>query len=383
MKLVKPDIFEEKSFLQIVKLIQQSKQKAFASVNKELIDLYLNIGKYINKKVDSDGWGKGTVEKLSIYIQSKLNGMNGFSVQNLWRMKQFYEVYKHFPKLSSMLRELSWTNNIIILSKTKSIEEKEFYIKLSIKEKYSSRELEGQINSSVYERFLLSHKKLSTLLTELDTSSRRTKLSPLMRELNKTSDGRKSERKTTIAEMQTERNFNDVFKDTYVFEFLDLPKDFNEKDLRKALVKNLREFILELGKGFSFIGEEYRLQVGNKDFFVDLLFYHRGLQCLVAIDLKTDEFSPEYLGKLNFYLEALDKKQKLNHENPSVGLLLCKTRDEEVVRYAINRSLSPSKVAEYETQLIDKELLKQKLHELGRFYMLPRKSNARKRKKLK
>jgi len=364
LKLAKPDIFGEKSFLQIIKLIQQSKQKAFASVNKELIDLYLNIGKYISKKVDSDGWGKGTVEKLSIYIQTKLNGMNGFSAQNLWRMKQFYEMYKHFPKLSSLLRELSWTNNIIILSKTKSIEEKEFYIKLSIKEKYSTRELERQINSSVYERFLLSRKKLSTLLTELDNSSSSKKLSPLVRELEK----------------QRLQQIDEVFKAKYIFEFLDLSKDFNEKDLRKSLVKNLKEFILELGKGFTFIGEEYRLQVGNKDFFIDLLFFHRGLQCMVAIDLKIDDFSPEYLGKMNFYLEVLDKKQKLVHENPSVGLLLCKTKDDEVVNYAMNRNLSPTKVAEYETQLINKEILKRKLHELGEYYLLSAKLKVNKNK---
>ena len=148
-----------------------------------------------------------------------------------------------------------------------------------------------------------------------------------------------------------------------------MPKDFNEKDLRKSLVKNLKEFILELGKGFTFVGEEYRLQVGSKDFFVDLLFFHRGLRCLVAIDLKIDDFSPEYLGKMNFYLEALDKKQKLENENPSVGLLLCKTKDDEVVNYAMNRNLSPTKIAEYETQLIDRNILKQKLHELGEYFL--------------
>jgi predicted nuclease of restriction endonuclease-like (RecB) superfamily len=320
---VKPDIIDEKSFTQIVQLIQKSKQRAYASVNKELIDLYWNIGKYISKKVDSDGWGKGTVEKLSVFIQKELQGARGFSSENLWRMKKFYETYHAVPKLSTLLRELSWSNNLHILSKTKSIEEKKFYISLAVKEKYTARELERQINSSVFERYLLSKKKLSTLLTELGKSARSEELSSLVTELEK----------------PLEHKLNEVFKDNYVFEFLDLPKDFNERDLRKALVNNLKEFILELGKGFSFVGEEYRLQVGNKDFFIDLLFYHRGLQCLVAIDLKINDFSPEYLGKMNFYLEVLDKKQKLDHENPSVGLLLCKTKDDEVVNYAMNRSL--------------------------------------------
>ncbi len=347
------DIIEKKSFTQIVELIKQSKQRAFASINRELIDLYWKIGKYISNKIESDGWGKGTVEKLARYIQKEMIGSKGFSQQNLWRMKQFYEVYSPFPKLSPLVRELSWTNNLNIFTKTKTIEEKEFYLKLAIKEKYSKRELERQINSAVYERFLLSHKKLSSLLAELDISSSNTKLSPLLRELEK----------------PRLQQIDEVFKDKYIFEFLDLPKDFSEKDLRKALVKNLKEFILELGKGFTFVGEEYRLQVGKKDFSVDLLFFHRGLRCLVAIDLKIDDFSPEFLGKMNFYLEALDKKQKLEHENPSVGLLLCKSKDDEVVNYAMNRNLSPTKIAEYETQLIDKNILKKKLHELGEYFL--------------
>ncbi len=353
MKVAEADIIEKKSFTQIVELIKQSKQRAFASVNTELINLYWNVGEYISKKTESDGWGKGTVEALSYYIQKEMIGARGFSSQNLWRMKQFYEVYSAFPILSSLLRELTWTNNIIILSKTKSIEEKEFYLNLAIKEKYTTRELERQINSSVYERFLLSQQKLSTVLQELRKPAENSKLSPLVTEIGKPAF----------------QQINEVFRDKYIFEFLDLPKDFSEKDLRKSLVKNLKEFILELGKGFTFVGDEYRLQVGNKDFFVDLLFFHRGLQCLVAIDLKIDEFSPEYLGKINFYLEALDKKQKLEHENPSVGLILCKTKDDEIVNYAMNRSLSPTKIAEYETQLIDKNILKQKLHELGEYFL--------------
>lgn len=337
MALTEANTTETKSFVKIVELIQQSKQKVFATVNTELIDLYWKIGEYISKKTKSDGWGKGTVEELSHFIQKEMLSSRGFSPQNLWRMKQFYETYSHLPKLSTLLRELTWSNNLHILTKTKSIEEKEFYLNLAVKEKYSARELERQINSAVFERFLLSRQKLSTVLTELEK--------PVFLEIN------------------------EVFRDKYVFEFLDLPQNYSEKDLRKSLVKNLREFILELGKSFTFVGEEYRLQVGTKDFFVDLLFYHRGLQCLVAIDLKIDDFSPEYLGKMNFYLEALDNTQKLDHENPSVGLILCKTKDDEIVNYSLNRSLSPTKIAEYETQLIDKNLLKKKLHELGEYYI--------------
>lgn len=319
MKVAEADIIEKKSFTKIVDLIKQSKQKAFASVNVELIDLYWNIGEYISKKTKFDGWGKGTVEELSRYIQKEMIGTRGFSTENLWRMKKFYETYSQFPKLSTLLRELTWTNNLIILSKTKPIEEKEFYLNLSVKEKYSKRELERQINSAVYERFLLSQQKLSSVVRELKKESNQ-KLSPLVTELEK----------------PVFQQISEVFRDKYIFEFLDLPKDFSEKDLRKSLVKNLKEFIIELGKGFAFVGEEYRLQVGNKDFFVDLLFFHRGLRCLVAVDLKIDDFSPEYLGKMNFYLEALYNTQKLDHENPSVGLILCKTKDDEIVNYAMN-----------------------------------------------
>lgn len=256
MSLTEVNTTETKSFVKIVELIQQSKQRAFASVNTELIDLYWKIGEYISKKTESDGWGKGTVEELSRFIQNEMIGSRGFSSENLWRMRKFYDTYSPFPKLSTLLRELTWTNNIIILSKTKSVEEKEFYINLSIKEKYSKRELDRQISSAVFERFLLSQQKLSPLVREMNRDSSTEKLSPLVTELEKPAF----------------QQINEVFRDKYVFEFLDLPENFSEKDLRKSLVKNLREFILELGKGFTFIGEEYRLQVGTKDFFVDLLF---------------------------------------------------------------------------------------------------------------
>jgi predicted nuclease of restriction endonuclease-like (RecB) superfamily len=222
------------------------------------------------------------------------------------------------------LREISWSNNLHILSKTKSFEEKEFYIKLCIKEKYSSRELERQISSSFYERYMLS----------------------------------------TKANYPQTNNTKQIFRDSYMFEFLNLPENFRERDLQKAIIQNLKNFLLEFGKDFIFIGEEYKIQVGNSDFFIDLLFYHRGLSCLVAFELKIDDFKPEYLGKLNFYLEALDQDIKKEHENPSVGIILCKSKDNDIVEYALNRNLSPALVAEYNTKLIDKKILQRKLHEL-------------------
>jgi len=243
-------------------------------------------------------------------------------------MKQFYETYIDYPKLSPLVREISWTNNLLIFSRCRTIEEMEFYLKLVKQESYSKRELDRQISASFFERTIIGNSKLSPLVSESND------------DLTKT------------------------FKDSYVFEFLNLPDPHSEGDLQLGLVRQMKNFILELGKDFLFIEEEYKLQVGNSDFYVDLLFYHRGLQCLVAFELKADKFKPEHLGQLNFYLEALDRDVKKPNENPSIGVLLCKDKDSEVVEYALNRSLSPTMVSEYKTQLPDKKLLQQKLYEL-------------------
>lgn len=205
-----------------------------------------------------------------------------------------------------------------------------FYLRLSGKERYSKRELDRQISASVFERTLIGNLKLSAVLRELHPA------------------------------------IEGTFRDSYVFEFLNLPEPHNEGDLQHALIAELHSFILELGKDFLFVGEEYRLQVGNTDFFTDLLFYHRGLQCMVMFELKTDKFKPEFLGKLNFYLEALDRDVKKENENPSIGVLLCKGKDQTVVEYALARNLSPATIADYETKLPDKKLLMAKLDEFAR-----------------
>ncbi len=317
----------EKQFIEIRQLINKAKQKAFKSVNTELINLYWDIGKYISNKIANQEWGKGIVKNLSKYLTENEPDMKGFSPQNLWRMKQFYEAYHNNTKLSSLVREITWTNNMVILSKTKTEEEREFYIRLSIKERLSKRELERQIDSAVFERIIISKEKLA----------------PVVREIHPTA--------------------NQAFKDKYSLEFLSLPKKYNEKNLRKSIILNLKEFILEFGKDFAFVGEEYRIQVGMKDFYIDLVFYHRDLQCLVAIDLKITDFKPEYLGKMEFYLEALDRDVKKKHEKPSVGLILCKSKDSKIVEYALSRSVSPMLISQYETKLIDKKLLETKLDE--------------------
>ena len=214
----------------------------------------------------------------------------------------------------------------MIMSKAKTVEERHFYIALCIKEAYSSRELERQIESAYYERYVFSQEKL------LPEPIKGLKENP--------------------------------FLDSYVIEFLDLPKNFKESDLRKGLIQNMKDFILEVGKDFTFIDEEYRVQVGGEDFRMDLLFFHRGLQCLVAFELKIGKFKPEYISNMDFYLEALDRQKKKENENPSVGIILCASKDDEVVEYAMSRTLSPMMVSEYKLQLPEKAVLQKKLQEL-------------------
>ena len=322
-----PELVPQPDFAAVVELIRRSRAAAFRAVNTHLIDLYWNIGEYISHRIESENWGDAVVVNLADFIARTEPGAKGFTDKNLWRMRQFYKTYRDEPKLSTLCREISWSNNRSIMTRCKSVEEKEFYLRLCAKDRYSNRELERQISASVFERTIIGNQKLS----------------PLVRELHPFIEG--------------------TFRDSYVFEFLNLPEPHNESDLQRALIAGMRNFILEIGKDFLFVGEEYRLQVGNTDFFTDLLFYHRGLQCLVMFELKTDKFKPEFLGKLNFYLEALDRDVKKEHENPSIGVLLCKGKDQTVVEYALARNMSPAMIADYETKLPDKKLLMAKLDE--------------------
>ena len=318
----------EIEFREINRLIKKAKSEALKHVNKELIKLYWNVGKFISNKLDSSRWGDGVVEQLARFLQRTQPELKGFSRRGLYRMRQFYETYTEFENVSTLLTQIPWSNHLHIIAKCKTIEEKEFYLRLSAKEKYAARDLERQIDSCLYERTMLSKGGFPKKLKEIHGDS------------------------------------VNVFRDTYVLEFLQLPERFTELDLRKRIAGNLKDFLLEIGRDFSFIAEEYRLQVGNNDYYIDLLFYHRGLSCLVAFELKVTDFKPEYLGKINFYLEALDRLAKKTNENPSVGVLLCKSKDAEVVEFALSRNLSPTLVAEYETKLIDKKVLRKKFHEL-------------------
>lgn len=286
----------EQSFKPILALIRQSQRQALQAVNAALVDLYWRIGEYLTLKIRAGGWGQGTVQDLARWLQNREPGLRGFSAQNLWRMRQFFEAYREDPNLSALLRELPWTHNIIILNKCRGQEERGFYLKTAAKERWGSRELERQIASALFERVVTGRPRHSHSLSALHPDA------PSM------------------------------FRDRYFVEFLGLPETYAEKDLHRGLLLHLRAFLLELGRDFCFVGCEFGIQVGGQ-----------------------------------VYLEALDRQYRKPHEAPSIGILLCKGQNADVVEYALNRTLSPALVADYETQLPDKTLLRAKLDE---FYEL-------------
>ena len=315
------------NFSEIVNMIETRRNNAYKKVNEELISLYWDFGKYISEKVNDSNWGDKIVDKLVEFMKREYPTMRGFNRAGIYRMKQFYETYKDDEFVSALLTQISWTNHLLIMSKAKTKEERDFYVALSAKEHYSSRELERQLDSAYYERYMLSSGKQPPELVS--------------------------------------QNIRNSILDTYVLEFLDLPEQYSERNFRKAIIENLKQFILEFGKDFTFIGEEYRVQVGGQDFYIDLLFYNRALSCLVPIELKIGKFKPEHIGQINFYLEALDRDVKKPNENPSVGLILCASKDDAVVEYALSRSMSPTLVSDYTLCLPDKAILKDKLQELA------------------
>ena len=310
----------------LIHIIEESRQNALKKVNEELIKMYWKVGEFLSKETEHASYGDAYIDEISREIQETFPGIKGFNRRGLYRMKKFYETYKDNEIVTPLVTQISWTNHLLIMSGCKTDEEREFYIRLCIKENYSKRQLERQLDSGYYERYMLS--------------------------------------KETLLPESVKKLGENPFLDSYVMEFLDLPNEFHENDLRKALIRNMKDFILELGKDFTFIDEEYKVQVGGDDFRIDLLFYHRGLQCLVAIELKIGKFKPEYISKLDFYLEALDRQVKKENENPSVGLLLCAAKNDEVVEYAMSRTMSPMLVSQYQLQLPDKAVFEKKLQQL-------------------
>jgi len=355
----------DSTFTEIAKLIASAKVRAAQAVNTALIDLYWQVGRIISRKIAAAEWGEGVVDQLATYLARAHPGLRGFTRRNLFRMRQFYDAWRDHElvppagalmasdagrtgrpivtpavtqlqtsglpeKVAALLRQLPWTHHLIILGQSKRAEEREFYLRLAIRERWSKRELERQFKGSLFERAVLTPPLASPAVSR--------------------------DHAEALA----------VFKDAYLIEFLDLPREHAERDLHRGLLLKLRDFLGELGRDFCFVGTEFPIQVGSRDFALDLLFFHRGLNCLVAIELKVGRFEPEHLGKLGFYLEALDRDVRKPHEQPAIGVLLCASKDEEVVEYALNRTLSPALIAEYRTQLPDKRLLQAKLHEFYR-----------------
>jgi len=361
-----PKNHKRDDFNLVYEMIQSAHRTTYQQVNALLISLYWIVGQYVSLKIGNGEWNRNSVQALADYICERNPFAKSFSARNIRRMKLFYETYGtnedwsavltekwsavltekwsavlielnptlKFKAVPSLLVNIAWTNHMHILSKTKTMDERLYYLKLTAKQRYSERELARLIDTGTYHRTKIADQELSSATTQYPV------------------------------------DLKGVFKDSYVFEFLNLPDGHLEADLRKGLVANLRHFLLELGPDFTLMGQEFIVQVGNKDFRIDLLMFHRGLNCMVAIELKTGEFQPSHLGQLRFYLETLDIDIKKSHENPSVGILICSTKDDEVVKYALNRHMSPTMIADYETKLINKELLRRKIHEISQMLAL-------------
>ncbi len=315
------------NFDKIISIIEDTRSRALRAVNAELIRMYWDVGEYLSDLCANATFGDKVIDEVASYIAQSGVKVKGFNRRGLYRMKQFYETYRDDEFVTPLVTQINWTNHLQIMSSAKSMEERHFYLQLCAKEHYSKRELERQIDSAYYERCMLSVQK-------------------------------------PVPEMAPQ-NVRGSILDTYVLEFLDLPEQYSERNFKKAIIENLKQFILEFGRDFSFVGEEYRVQVGNTDFYIDLLFYNRALSCLVAIELKIGKFKPEHIGQINFYLEALDRDVKKPNENPSVGLILCASKDDAVVEYALSRTMSPTLVADYTLYLPDKKVLQDKLRELA------------------
>ncbi|GHT18148.1 hypothetical protein FACS189429_4030 [Bacteroidia bacterium] len=357
----------QKQFDEICLIIENHKRRAYRTANYEQITTYWEVGRYVSVKLQTAEWGSKIVTNLAAYLKMKQPDIKGFDRRAIYRMVQFYDTYStaafaevlrdqlpepEIPKqivgnetpqlqnienqenifvgnetpqiedaLLKILSAINWSSHLEILSGCTADEERLYYIFLTYREKLFTKELARKIEISDYENITIGNNSQSRLMKEIYPSARQ------------------------------------YFKDNYMVDFLELPDRHIEKDLQKGMVVQMKKFLLDLGGDFVFMGSEYRLQVGLNDFFIDLLFLHRELQCLVAVEIKTTKFKPEYLGQLEFYLEALDRDVKKQNENPSIGILLCKNADSETVEYALSRSLSSTMIAKYKQQLIPKEEL--------------------------
>ena len=299
--------------VEIKNKIKDSQYEAMKAVNKALISLYWGIGKEIYNQQQEKGWGKSIVEVLAKEIKKDFPDTQGFSASNLWRMRNFYVTYSNNENLAPLVREISWTKNIVIMEKCKDQLEREFYIKMTRKYGWTKDILINHIENKSYEKYLLNQTNFDETLPE------------------------KYIKQAKLA-----------VKDEYIFDFMELNEQHSEKELESNLVNHIKSFLEEMGGNFAFMGNQYHINVGGEDFYIDLLLYHRSLKSLIAIELKIGEFKPEYVGQLQFYLTALDKQVKLEDENPPIGIIICKSKNRTVVEYALNDTDKPIGVATYQ-----------------------------------
>ena len=311
MKLEKNGVYLE--FLHEIKSrINDAQTRALKAVNRELVLLYWEMGKRVVEKQRQEQWGDGVIESLACDLQREFPGIKGFSARNIWRMRDLYLSYADHAKLPALLTEIGWTHNLVILEKCKDNLEREFYMRIAQKHAWSYRVLLNNIENQSYEKTLLGQTNFeATLPVSISDKARL------------------------------------VVKDEYTFDFLELGDDYSERQLENAMILKINDFLREMGGIFTYMGNQYRLEIDDKEYFIDILLYHRHLKCLVAIELKITEFIPEHVGKMQFYLAALNKLVKTPDENPSIGIILCKSKSKTTVEYALNESNKPIGVATY------------------------------------
>jgi predicted nuclease of restriction endonuclease-like (RecB) superfamily len=302
----------QKTFEEIKTRIRSAQYEALKAVNRELIALYWDIGRIIVSRQQDQGWGRSVVEQLANDLQQEFPGVTGFSASNLWRMRSFYRTYSENEKLAPLVREIGWSHNIIIVERCHDDNEREFYIRMASKFGWTKNVLALRIQDQAYEKTLLGQTNFEKNLPE-----------PI-----------RNQAKLAV-------------RDEYTFDFLELGEEHSERELELAIISRIEQFLREMGGMFAFMGSQYRLEIDDNEYFIDLLLYHRTLKCLVAIELKISEFKPEYVGKMQFYLAALDDKVRLPDENASIGMILCREKNRAIVEYALRESNKPIGVSAY------------------------------------
>ncbi len=292
--------------------IHTAQYAALRAVNKELITLYWDIGKLIEERQETEGWGKAVVERLSADLRAEFGEKSGFSGRNLWYMRTFYREYKEQPILQPLAAEIAWTKNTLVLDRCQNPLQREFYLRATARFGWTRRVLEHQIDNQTYEKYLLNQTSFDNALPQAVAAQAKL-----------------------------------AVKDHYTFDFLELSEAHEERELEAALIANVQRFLTEMGPHFTFVGNQYRLTVEGNDYYIDLLLYHRALKSLIAVELKIGEFQPEHKGKMEFYLVALNEQVKLPDENDAIGIIICKSKKKTVVEYALKTATQPIGIATY------------------------------------